>query len=249
MSSSLDDKETTMSQHPAPGGAIAQMSGVSVTAHQLIKRYGTGTAEVVALDAVDLTVRAAEAVALMGPSGSGKSTLLHLVGAMDVPTSGTLTVDRTDISALRGDAAAEYRRSVGFVFQGFHLLAALSALDNVLAPLIPTRKARSGEQHAREVLELVGLGDRLDALPSELSGGQRQRVAIARALVNTPRVILADEPTGNLDSVTGDGVIELLLSLRERFGTTLLLATHDQRIADRLDRTVQLLDGRINPTA
>jgi putative ABC transport system ATP-binding protein len=237
-----------MSQHPAPGGATAHMSGVSVTAHQLVKHYGTGTAEVLALDAIDLAVNSGDAVALMGPSGSGKSTVLHLVGAMDIATSGTLTVGETDITNLRGDAAAEYRRSVGFVFQGFHLLAALSVLDNVLAPLIPTRKARDGEPNARQILELVGLGDRLSALPSELSGGQRQRVAIARALVNNPRVILADEPTGNLDSLTGDGVIELLLSIRERFGTTLLLATHDQQVAGRLDRTIRLLDGRIDTT-
>ncbi len=235
-----------MNQPPARDSALAELTGVRVRARQLVKRYGTGTAQVIALDGVDVTITPGEAVALMGPSGSGKSTLLHLVGAMDIPTSGTLSVGEVDVGALRGAAAAEYRRTVGFVFQGFHLLAALSVLDNVLAPLIPTGQARQGEAHARGVLELVGLSDRLRALPSELSGGQRQRVAIARALVTDPRVILADEPTGNLDTTTGDGVIELLLSLRERFGTTLLLATHDHHVAHRLDRTIHLLDGRID---
>jgi putative ABC transport system ATP-binding protein len=231
-----------MNQPPAAGSALAELTGVPIHARQIVKRYGAGTAQVTALAGVDVTVTPGEAVALMGPSGSGKSTLLHLVGAMDVPTSGTLEVGETDVAAMRGAAAAQYRRSVGFVFQGFHLLA---ALDNVLAPLIPTGRARQGEPHAIEVLELVGLADRLRALPSELSGGERQRVAIARALVNDPHLILADEPTGNLDTTTGDGVVDLLLSLRERFGTTLLLATHDRDVAARLDRTVHLIDGHI----
>jgi putative ABC transport system ATP-binding protein len=219
---------------------------VEIQARNLEKRYGSGTAEVVALDRVDISVRPGEAVALMGPSGSGKSTLLHLVGAMDTPTAGTLRVGEIDVAELRGSAAAEYRRSVGFVFQAFHLLAALSVIDNVLAPLIPLRQARHGEAHARQLLELVGLSDRWRALPSQLSGGQRQRVAIARALANQPQLILADEPTGNLDTTTGNGVIELLLSLRHQFGTTLLLATHDHDVAARLDRTVDLVDGHLD---
>jgi putative ABC transport system ATP-binding protein len=229
-------------------GAIAIAAGVGIHAHGLEKRYGADTAQIVALGGVDIDVKAGEAVALMGPSGSGKSTLLHLVGAMDVPTSGTLRVGDTSVESLRGDSAAEYRRTVGFVFQAFHLLAALSVLDNVLAPLIPLGHARDREDHAVELLTLVGLGDRLTALPSELSGGQRQRVAIARALINTPQLILADEPTGNLDTTTGEEVIELLLTLRERFGTTLLLATHDRNVGARLDRTVHLTDGRIIKT-
>jgi putative ABC transport system ATP-binding protein len=224
---------------------VAVAEGVAVEATGLTKRYGTGSAEVVALEGVDLSIGAGEAVALMGPSGSGKSTLLHLIGAMDVPTSGTLRVDDTDITRLHGAQAARYRRSVGFVFQGFHLLAALSALDNVLAPLIPQRHVTSHEAEAISLLQLVGLGERLKALPSELSGGQQQRVAIARALVNSPRIMLADEPTGNLDSATGNGVVELLLSLRERLGTTLVLATHDPGIASRLDRIERLADGRV----
>jgi putative ABC transport system ATP-binding protein len=231
---------------PGGGAALAVAAGVAVHARGLQKRYGEGTAEVVALGGVDVDINPGEAVALMGPSGSGKSTLLHLAGAMDVLTSGTLRVGDTHVDALRGGAAAEYRRTVGFVFQAFHLLAALSVLDNVLAPLIPLGRARDREDHAIELLTLVGLGDRLAALPSELSGGQRQRVAIARALVNTPRIMLADEPTGNLDTTTGDGVIGLLLSVREQFGTTLLLATHDHDVAGRLDRTIHLTDGHID---
>jgi putative ABC transport system ATP-binding protein len=237
-----------MTEPAPPPAPFAEMTGVAVNAAQLTKRYGQATAAVVALEAVDLTVNPGEAVALMGPSGSGKSTLLHLTGAMDTPTSGTLTVGDTSVHTLRGAPAADYRRTIGFVFQGFHLLAALSVLDNILAPLIPLGHARDHEAHAIELLGLVGLSDRLTALPSELSGGQRQRVAIARALVNNPRLILADEPTGNLDSATGADVITLLLSLRERFGTTLLLATHDHDVAARLDRTVHLTDGHISPT-
>jgi putative ABC transport system ATP-binding protein len=224
--------------HPREGGS-------EIEAVRLTKRYGSGEAEVVALDGVDLSVRAGETVALMGPSGSGKSTLLHLIGAMDVPSGGSLRVGGVDVASLRGSEAARYRRTVGFVFQGFHLLPALSALDNVLAPLIPLREASRRERDGMDLLNLVGLGDRLDALPAQLSGGQQQRVAIARALVNRPRVVLADEPTGNLDSATGAGVVDLLLSMRGRFGTTLLLATHDQAIASKLDRVVRLADGKV----
>jgi putative ABC transport system ATP-binding protein len=229
----------------AVAGGLPQDSGVEVEATGLTKRYGSGKAEVVALDGVDLSVGAGETVALMGPSGSGKSTLLHLIGAMDVPSGGSLRVGEVDVASLRGSEAARYRRMVGFVFQGFHLLPALSALDNVLAPLIPLRRASRREKDGIELLDLVGLGDRLDALPSQLSGGQQQRVAIARALINQPRVVLADEPTGNLDSITGAGVVDLLLSMRERLGTTLVLATHDQAIASQLDRVVRLADGKV----
>lgn len=230
---------------PISAVLTATTGGAGVEATGLKKLYGAGDAEVIALDGVDLSIAPGEAVALMGPSGSGKSTLLHLVGAMDVPSGGVLNVGGTDVGVLRGAEAARYRRRVGFVFQGFHLLAALSVLDNVLAPLIPVRQARAHESDAISLLEMVGLGDRLSALPSELSGGQQQRVAIARAIINGPRVILADEPTGNLDSASGAHVVGLLLSLREQLGTTLLLATHDSDIAGRLDRVVHLADGRV----
>ena len=199
-------------------------------------------AELVALDAVDLRVESGAAVALTGPSGSGKSTVLHLLGGMDRPTEGTVDVDGEELTARRLDA---HRRRVGFVFQRFHLLPALTVLDNVLAPVLPRRVDFDRQERARELLEAVGLAERANALPSELSGGQQQRVAIARALINRPGLLLADEPTGNLDSTTGREIVELLLSLRERYGTTMLVATHDVEVAANCDRIVRLLDGRI----
>ena len=218
---------------------------IAVCASGLTKTYQRGAVTVVALDHVDLEVRAGEAVALVGPSGSGKSTLLHLVGAMDQPTSGALVVDGTDLAALRPRQSAGFRQRVGFVFQAFHLLDSISALDNVLVPLLPLGQARGHRRQAMELIERVGLGDRAYHLPSELSGGEQQRVAIARALVNRPRLLLADEPTGNLDSPTGAEVLELLLELRRNSGATLIVATHDDDVASRLDRIVHLRDGRI----
>ncbi|MFJ8113755.1 ABC transporter ATP-binding protein [Streptomyces sp. NPDC096132] len=196
----------------------------------------------VALDAVDLEIGDGEAVAVTGPSGSGKSTVLHLVGGMDRPDEGTIEVDGEELTARRLDA---HRRRIGFVFQRFHLLPALTVLDNVLAPVLPRRVDFDRRARAMELLEAVGLAARADALPSELSGGQQQRVATARALINRPGLLLADEPTGNLDSATGREIIDLLLSLRERYGMTLLLTTHDPEVAVSCDRIVRLHDGRI----
>ncbi|MFF4364322.1 ABC transporter ATP-binding protein [Streptomyces sp. NPDC001604] len=204
----------------------------------MTRRY----ADLVALDAVDLRIESGAAVALTGPSGSGKSTVLHLLGGMDRPSEGTVGVDGDELTARRLDA---HRRRVGFVFQRFHLLPALTVLDNVLAPVLPRRVDFDRQGRARELLEAVGLAERADALPSELSGGQQQRVAIARALINRPGLLLADEPTGNLDSTTGREIVELLLSLRERYGTTTLVATHDVEVAANCDRIVRLHDGRI----
>ncbi|MGH3264818.1 MAG: ABC transporter ATP-binding protein [Trebonia sp.] len=220
-------------------------AGAAVVVDGLIKRYASGRGQVTALDDISVQIKAGEAVALMGPSGSGKSTLLHLIGAMDTPTSGSIRVGDRAVEQLRGSDAADYRRQLGFVFQGFHLLGALSALDNVLAPTFPTGRAKASEPRAQGLLAQVGLGNRGAALPSELSGGEQQRVAIARALIAAPALLLADEPTGNLDSTTGMAVIDLLLSLRADLGTTLLLATHSEQVADRLDRTVRLADGKI----
>ncbi|MFF3334082.1 ABC transporter ATP-binding protein [Streptomyces sp. NPDC002888] len=196
----------------------------------------------VALDAVDVEIDDGEAVAVTGPSGSGKSTVLHLVGGMDRPDEGTIEVDGEELTARRLDA---HRRRIGFVFQRFHLLPALTVLDNVLAPVLPRRVDFDRRARAMELLEAVGLAARADALPSELSGGQQQRVATARALINRPGLVLADEPTGNLDSATGREIIDLLLSLRERYGMTLLLTTHDPEVAVSCDRIVRLHDGRI----
>jgi len=211
----------------------------------LTKRYSTGGAELVALDAVNLVADAGAFVAIVGPSGSGKSTLLHLLGAMDEADAGTIRLDGEEVSRLSSSAQVGYRRRIGFVFQRFHLLPALTVLDNVAAPLLPYRTDFDKLERARDLLTAVGLRGREKALPSELSGGQQQRVAIARALMNDPVLLLADEPTGNLDSRTGGEIIDLLLDLRERHTMTTLVATHDQVIASRCDRIVRLLDGRI----
>ncbi len=220
-------------------------AGLAIRATGLTKRYERGAATVSALDQVDLDIEAGRAVALTGPSGSGKSTLLHLLGAMDRPTAGTLQVGDTDLCSLRPAAAARFRRQIGFVFQAFHLLDSVSALDNVLVPLLPDRKARKQRHRAEQLVERVGLGHRASHLPSQLSGGEQQRVAIARALINEPKLLIADEPTGNLDSATGRDIIELLLELRHDAGATLVVGTHDDGVASRMDRTIHSSDGRV----
>lgn len=199
-----------------------------------------------ALSEVDLDVRRGVAVALTGPSGSGKSTLLHLLGAMLPADSGRIVVDGEDVAAMRRRELVTYRRTVGFVFQRFQLLPALSALGNVLAPVLPSRPGPDIRDRATQLLTRVGLGDRLDAVPSKLSGGQQQRVAIARALLSRPRLLLADEPTGNLDSATGSQILDLLLEARDQDGVTLVVATHDVAVAERCGRVVALRDGRIS---
>jgi putative ABC transport system ATP-binding protein len=211
---------------------------MGVTLRGATRRYPGLTA----LDTVDLEIGDGAAVAVTGPSGSGKSTVLHLLGGMDRPDEGTVEVDGKDLTARQLDA---HRRRVGFVFQRFHLLPALTVLDNVLAPVLPRRVDFDRRARAMELLEAVGLAERANALPSELSGGQQQRVAISRALINRPGLLLADEPTGSLDSVTGREIIDLLLSLRERYGMTMLVATHDAEVAASCDRIVRLHDGRI----
>jgi putative ABC transport system ATP-binding protein len=211
---------------------------MGVTLRGATRRYPGLTA----LDAVDLEIGDGAAVAVTGPSGSGKSTVLHLLGGMDRPDEGTVEVDGKDLTARQLDA---HRRRVGFVFQRFHLLPALTVLDNVLAPVLPRRVDFDRRARAMELLAAVGLAERANALPSELSGGQQQRVAISRALINRPGLLLADEPTGSLDSVTGREIIDLLLSLRERYGMTMLVATHDAEVAASCDRIVRLHDGRI----
>jgi putative ABC transport system ATP-binding protein len=209
------------------------------------RRYLTGAGELWALAEVELDVAAGEVVAVTGSSGSGKSTLLHLVGAMETPTTGTIRVGEWQVDALPPRRLAGYRRTVGFVFQRFHLLPALTALDNVAAPLLPYRTSFDKVARARGLLAEVGLAEKAGELPAKLSGGQQQRVAMARALVNEPDLLLADEPTGNLDSATGAEILRLLLELRERRGTTIMLATHDPAVAGRCDRVVRLRDGRV----
>jgi putative ABC transport system ATP-binding protein len=226
------------------GGQPARV-GAAVELHGVGKRYAAGEQTVVALDEVSLSFEAGTLVALAGPSGSGKSTLLHVLGAMDVPDRGTIRVGDDEVTALSRRERVAFRRRIGFVFQRFHLLPALTALDNVAAPLLPYRVGFDKHARARELLAAVGLAGREDALPAELSGGQQQRVAIARALVGEPVLLLADEPTGNLDSRTGQELLELLLRLRAERGTTIVIATHDPVVAGRCDRVVRLRDGRV----
>lgn len=220
-------------------------TAVSVRMDDVSRRYVTDGAAIEALDEVTLEIPAGQVVGIAGPSGSGKSTLLHLVGAMDDPDDGTVLVGELDLGRLSNRAKADYRRTIGFVFQQFHLLPALTVLDNVVAPLIPYRVSFDKQTRARELLDNLGLGDKHRATPSKLSGGQQQRVAIARALINSPGLVLADEPTGNLDSTTGQQILDLLIERRDTHGTTTVITTHDPRVMERCDRIIRLADGRI----
>jgi putative ABC transport system ATP-binding protein len=217
-----------------------------ISIQELRKLYHVGTEEVRALDGIDLTVEAGEFLAIMGPSGSGKSTLMNLLGCLDTPTSGDYVLNDRQVSGLDDTALAGIRNSeIGFVFQTFNLLPRTTALENVELPLIYGRMPRrERKRKAREALEKVGLGDRVRHQPNELSGGQRQRVAIARALVNEPSILLADEPTGNLDSRTSEEIMALFASLNGA-GNTIVIVTHEESIAERAHRIVRLLDGRI----
>lgn len=209
------------------------------------KVYRTETVETLALDNVSLTVDKGEFVSIMGPSGCGKSTLLNIMGILDTPTSGKVEIDGTEVSRMGDKAMAAFRnRHLGFVFQSFHLINALSVLDNVKLPLL-YRSMSEGERTrmAREVLERVGLAHRINHKPSQLSGGQCQRVAIARAIVGNPSIILADEPTGNLDSKMGAEIMELLHSLNKEDGRTIVMVTHNEEQANQTSRIIRFFDG------
>lgn len=217
---------------------------VIVETRDLVKIYGDG-AEVRALDGVSMAVQEGEIVAVMGPSGSGKSTLLHLIGALDRPTSGQVIINSSDLVAVK-DLDRFRSETVGFVFQLHNLIPTLTALENVEIPLYERRmSARKRRQRASELLELVGLGDRLGHLPSMLSGGERQRVAVARALANEPAIVLADEPTGELDSASSREIIDLMHQLNHELGTTFIVVTHDPNVARQTDRILVLDSGRI----
>jgi ABC-type lipoprotein export system ATPase subunit len=223
------------------------MSEPLIQARGLHKTYSLGRRSLEVLRGVDLTVNCGEFLALRGASGAGKSTLLHLLGGLDTPNAGQISFNGQDIGRLASrDLAAFRNRRVGFIFQSYHLLPELDALENVC---LPARMARIAVDEcvprARKILERVGLKERMDHKPYELSGGEQQRVAIARALINEPELILADEPTGNLDSHTGDGIVELLCEIQRERQTTLVIATHDLRLAQRAPRVIQLVDGQI----
>ena len=215
-------------------------------AADLTKIYRRGTSEVRAVDGISLNVEAGEFMAIMGRSGSGKTTLLDLLGCLLRPTSGTLEIDgRSVIGASDGQLAVIRRERIGFVFQEFNLIPTMTAIENVLLPLRYGPRRSDGRAHAAELLDLVGLGSRATHRPNELSGGEQQRAAIARALVNDPAVILADEPTGELDSSTSDRLMETLRALNRDRDVTIIIVTHDAAVAGRTDRVVRLSDGRI----
>jgi putative ABC transport system ATP-binding protein len=225
------------------------MTQAIIQTHNLRKVYGMGDIQVIALDGVDIQINKAEFVAVMGPSGSGKSTLMNILGCLDRPTDGRYILNGQDVSDLdKVQLAAIRNRELGFVFQSFNLLARTSSLRNVMLPLVYKRgnhlSQQEREEKAMAALEAVGLADRAHHEPNELSGGQRQRVAIARALVNEPALIMADEPTGNLDTKTGDEIMGLLHDLHAK-GGTIVMVTHEQYIAEQTQRTITLVDGRI----
>ncbi len=219
-----------------------------IEARNLTKTYKMGEFDVQALRDVSFSIERGEMVSIMGPSGSGKSTMMNTLGCLDRPTSGEYILDGESVADMSDDQLASVRnRKVGFVFQSFNLLSRLTALGNVELPLRYAGLAEGRKERARAALEAVGLGDRMTHRPYELSGGQQQRVAVARALVNDPAIIMADEPTGNLDSKVGKEIMNLLLKLNKDRGTTLIIVTHDPNIAEQTQRVIRLRDGELDP--
>lgn len=212
----------------------------------LEKEYDLGLVKLRVLNGINLKIKKSEVVAIMGPSGSGKSTMLHMLGCLDRPTKGKIIIDGIDVSKLNDDELAKIRREkIGFVFQFFYLIPSLTALKNVELPMTFVKSGSKNREKARELLKMVGLESRMNHRPSQLSGGESQRVAIARALSNNPQIILADEPTGNLDSKSGKEIIEILIKLNKEKDVTLILVTHDSFIARHAKRVINLKDGKI----
>ena len=219
-----------------------------VEVKDLVKTYQMGDIQVNALRGLSMSVKEGEVIAIMGPSGSGKSTLMNTLGCLDRPTSGTYVLNGENVMDMGDDQLADVRnRQVGFIFQSYNLLSRTTAMANVMLPMRYRRNNGHGDpaEVAKELLIRVGLGDRMNHKPFEMSGGQQQRVAIARALVNNPAIILADEPTGNLDSQSGKEIMDLLLGLNKERGVTLIVVTHDPKIAALTQRTVRILDGKV----
>ena len=213
--------------------------------HGLRKVYGSGDTEVRALDGVDLAVEKGEFAAIVGTSGSGKSTLLHMLGGLDRPTSGTVTVDGRELSTLKDEALTIFRRrKIGFVFQNYNLVPVLNVYENIVLP-IQLDGGQPDKAYMNQIIDTLGLESKLQSLPNNLSGGQQQRVAIARALTAKPAIILADEPTGNLDSRTSQDVMSLLKVTSQRFAQTIVMITHNEEIAQMADRVIRIEDGRI----
>ncbi|MBQ8950157.1 MAG: ABC transporter ATP-binding protein [Eubacterium sp.] len=216
-----------------------------LVAENLKKYYGEGETLVKALDDVSLSVEKGEFVSIIGTSGSGKSTLLHMLGGLDNPSSGNVVIDGTDISKMKGDELCIFRRrKIGFIFQSFNLVPSITVYDNIILPLQLDGK-KVDKEFVNKVVDVLGLSNKLDRIPSKLSGGQQQRVAIARALASKPAIILADEPTGNLDSKTSHDVLGLLKETGKKFNQTIVMITHSDEIAQKADRTIRIEDGHI----
>ena len=233
---------TTTNPVAAPG-----VSRLLVEVHDIRKNYQLSETEVHALHGVSVSIHSGDFVAIMGASGSGKSTFMNILGCLDKPTSGKYLLEGTDVSVLTKKELARIRnQKIGFVFQGFNLLGRTTALENTELPMLYSKTNKNDRQlRAREALTQVGLANRADHFPSQLSGGQQQRVAIARALVNHPRMLLADEPTGNLDSENAHAVLDLIINLQQAHGRTMVMVTHDPTIAQRAGRILRMMDGRI----
>ncbi|WP_396613732.1 ABC transporter ATP-binding protein (plasmid) [Haloferax sp. S1W] len=236
---SADREESHTASTDAGGNVI-------IRGEHVVKEYQTGTQTVQALKGIDFGIQPSDFVAIVGPSGSGKSTLLNLLGLLDVPTNGTVRLRGEDVSTFSdADRTTKRKHTIGFVFQSFYLIPTLTALENVEMPRMLDRTPVKTRERAKALLQRVGLGDRLDHYPDELSGGQKQRVAIARSLINNPAILLADEPTGNLDRDTGDDILELFDELRAEENVAVVTVTHDAYVAEEADRVVNLVDGEI----